>query len=76
MQTEQSQPIMGTPLDVPVPRKISRRIRAVSRSVNRPVLPPGCSMVVAARSFSPHANPDDTKTHDHVPCQNFSAVSG
>jgi len=32
---------MGTPLDVPVPRKISRRVRAESRSVNRPVLPQG-----------------------------------
>ena len=42
VQTEQSQPIMGTPLDVPVPRKISRRPVASSRSVNRPILRHRC----------------------------------
>ena len=69
VQTEQSQPIMGTPLDVPVPRKISRRVLAVSLSVNRPVLLPGCSMMVAARSLTRRAILNDTKTHDLVPSQ-------
>src|SRR5271157_5105530 len=35
VQTEQSHPRTGTPVDVPVPRKISRRAAAVGLSINR-----------------------------------------
>jgi hypothetical protein len=35
VHTWQSQPIMGTPVDVPVPRKVNRRVPAASVWVNR-----------------------------------------
>ncbi len=35
VQTWQSQPIMGTPVDVPVPRKVNRRVPAASVSIKR-----------------------------------------
>ena len=35
LHTEQSHPIIGTPVDVPVPRKISRRDGADGLSINR-----------------------------------------
>jgi len=38
VQTGHSHPIMGTPLEVPLPRKISRRVSAASCSINRLML--------------------------------------
>jgi hypothetical protein len=34
VQTRQSQPITGTPVDVPLPRKISRREAVAAMSAN------------------------------------------
>src|SRR5579883_1027073 len=38
VQTEQSHPSMGTPVEVPVPRKTRRRVAASTDSLNRPSL--------------------------------------
>ena len=39
VQTEQSHPIMGTPVDVPVPRNTRRRVGVSAESLNRHSLP-------------------------------------